>query len=276
MNDKRKSQHRWTFVEEQIHSPGRCRLPFHQEHEMIWWNRKHRITQKSRQLEFVHPCLHYCTIWKRGFSIWTSRGWMDATRWSRADLLTFQFRWRHTWEVPGTQSLLSLPLSNMAATWVVRHFISGGFRSFVTSSTRMASEIETNIILHRISNELRAHDLQNLKHLCHGRIPLGELEKAKTSNDLFRIMQQKLLIRPGNLNFLESLLKQVGRADLAGKIQISGGDVTMQTESALPSNPSEAGASYRGFLMKLSDELTRDNVESMKFVANLPGMYLCT
>ena len=140
----------------------------------------------------------------------------------------------------------------------------------------MASEIETNIILHRISNELRAHDLQNLKHLCHGRVPLGELEKAKTSNDLFRIMQQKLLIRPGNLNFLESLLKQVGRADLAGKIQTSGGDVTMQTESALPSNPSEAGASYRGFLMKLSDELTRDNVESMKFVANLPGMYLCT
>ena len=134
----------------------------------------------------------------------------------------------------------------------------------------MADERETNTILYRISNELRGFDLQNLKHLCHGYIPLGELEKAQASNDLFRVMLQKRLIKPGNLNFLVNLLNQIGRADLAGKIHTSGGDATMQTESALGSNPLEGN--YRGFLMKLSDELTRDNVESLKFVANLPGM----
>lgn len=130
----------------------------------------------------------------------------------------------------------------------------------------------TNRILYRISNEMRSQDLQNLKHLCHGRIPLGELEKAQTASALFQIMLQKRLISPASLSYLEGLLNQIGRADLAGKIQSSGRDVTMQTESALSS--SSVDRNYRAFLMKLSDELTKDNVESLKFVANLPGMLL--
>ena len=139
----------------------------------------------------------------------------------------------------------------------------------------MADERETNLLLYRISNEMRAYDLQNLKHLCHGQIPLGELEKAQTSNDLFRSMLQKRLIQPRNLSVLANMLTRIGRADLAAKINTSG-DATMQTESAVVpvavNGPMQG--SYRGFLMKLSDELTKDNVESLKFVANLPGMYL--
>ena len=141
----------------------------------------------------------------------------------------------------------------------------------------MADEGETNLLLYRISNEMRAYDLQNLKHLCHGQIPLGELEKAQSSNDLFRLMSHKRLIRPGNLSVLVNMLTRIGRADLAAKINTSG-DATMQTESAMApvvtSGPMQG--SYKVFLMKLSDELTKDNVESLKFVANLPGMYLQT
>lgn len=136
----------------------------------------------------------------------------------------------------------------------------------------MDSSTETNRLLYKISNEMRSQDLQNLKHLCHERIPLGELEKATYACALFQIMLQKRLISPENLSFLEGLLNQIGRADLAGKIQSSGRDVTMQTESALISN--SVDRNYRAFLMKLSDELTRDNVESLKFVANLPGKFL--
>ena len=88
-------------------------------------------------------------------------------------------------------------------------------------------------------------------------------------------MSHKRLIRPGNLSVLVNMLTRIGRADLAAKINTSG-DATMQTESAMApvvaSGPMQG--SYRGFLMKLSDELTKDNVESLKFVANLPGMYL--
>lgn len=135
----------------------------------------------------------------------------------------------------------------------------------------MEGSPETNRILYRISNEMRLQDLQNLKHLCHGNIPLGELEKALNASALFQIMLQKRLISPENFSYLEGLLNQIGRADLAGKIQASGRDVTMQTESALTGNSLDRN--YRGFLMKLSDELTKDNVESLKFVANLPGKF---
>ena len=149
------------------------------------------------------------------------------------------------------------------------------FAPLLSSQRKMADERETNLLLYRIANEMRAYDLQNLKHLCHGQIPLGELEKAQTSNDLFRSMLQKRLIKPGNLSVLVNMLTRIGRADLAAKINTSG-DATMQTESAMGPvvTIGPMKGNYRGFLMKLSDELTKDNVESLKFVANLPGMYL--
>ena len=131
------------------------------------------------------------------------------------------------------------------------------------------AEGELNSILFILSNGMRAHDLQNLKHLCHGKIPLGDLEKAQSARDVFRIMRQKLLIRPGKLDLLESMLKQIGRADLAKKLQSGGGaDTTMESEGALRRNSLEGN--NREFLMTLSDELTKENVESLKFIADLP------
>lgn len=181
--------------------------------------------------------------------------------------------WRHVGKFLPTQSLLTLPGSqyggNSREDDVWRLAVISKLRRF---STRMNASFETNRILYRISNEMRSQDLQNIKHLCHGQIPLGELEKSMTASALFQIMLQKRLISPQDLSPLERLLNQIGRADLAGKIQASGRDTTMQTESALSSNPVDRN--YRAFLMKLSDELTRDNVESLKFVADLPGKYL--
>nr|AJG36593.1 caspase 8 [Acropora millepora] len=131
------------------------------------------------------------------------------------------------------------------------------------------AEGELNSMLFILSNGMRTHDLQNLKHLCHGKIPLGDLEKAQSARDVFRIMRQKLLIRPGKLDLLESMLKQIGRADLAKKLQSGGGaDTTMESEGALRRNSLEGN--NREFLMTLSDELTKENVESLKFIADLP------
>ena len=42
----------------------------------------------------------------------------------------------------------------------------------------------------------------------------------------------------------------------------------MESEGALRRNPSEAN--YRAFLMTLSDELTKENVESLKYTADVP------
>lgn len=64
---------------------------------------------------------------------------------------------------------------------------------------RMADE-EFKSILFTLSNEMNVYDLQNLKHLCRGKIPLGVLAKANNTRDSFRIMRQKLLILNGKFD----------------------------------------------------------------------------
>lgn len=181
--------------------------------------------------------------------------------------------WFHNDVIIGTFPQPSLPHTSERSKWPLLWKrrclnVSSNFETYLLLN-EMNSFSETNRILYKISNEMRDRDLQNIKHLCHGRIPLGDLEKSKSPSILFQFMLQRRMISPGNLSHLERLLTQIGRADLAGKIQTNGNDTTMETESAVSSNSIDK--SYRAFLMKLSDELTRDNVDSLKFVADLPG-----
>ena len=181
--------------------------------------------------------------------------------------------WFHNDVIIGTFPQPSLPLTSERSKWPLLWErrcwnVNSNFETYLLLN-EMNSFSETNRILYKISNEMRDRDLQNIKHLCHGRIPLGDLEKSKSPTILFQFMLQRRMISPGDLSHLERLLIQIGRADLAGKIQTNGNDTTMETESAVSSNPIDK--SYRAFLMKLSDELTRDNVDSLKFVADLPG-----
>ena len=138
----------------------------------------------------------------------------------------------------------------------------------------------TQLVLKRISDELGQVDFQNLKYLCHQKIPHGELEKATRPTDLFSLMQQRRFIKPGDLSFLETLLISAGRQDLALIIQTQLTDPTMETESASSSRPflrmasgNSSDMAFRQLLHELGEELTRDNVESLKFMANLPGAW---
>ena len=55
--------------------------------------------------------------------------------------------------------------------------------------------------------------------------------------------------------------------------ELNRGDTTMEPESALQS--SSLAAKYWEFLMTLSYELTKDNIDSLKFIAPLPSRWLC-
>lgn len=134
-------------------------------------------------------------------------------------------------------------------------------------------DLETRKLLNRVSGQLNGGDFQNLKHLCRDKIPFGDLERAKQPNDLFTYMFQRRLIRPGSLAFLENLLSCVGRCDLAAMIRSSGGDSSMEPESGLVTPSSMANKEFLRLLNGLSDELTRDNVDSLKFIADLPGRF---
>ena len=121
--------------------------------------------------------------------------------------------WFHNDVIIGTFPQPSLPHTSERSKWPLLWErrclnVSSNFETYLLLN-EMNSFSETNRILYKISNEMRDRDLQNIKHLCHGRIPLGDLEKSKSPSALFQIMLQRRMISPGNLSHLERLLTQI-------------------------------------------------------------------
>lgn len=135
---------------------------------------------------------------------------------------------------------------------------------------------ETRLLLKRVSDQLCESDLQNLKYLCK-EIPVVQLEKLTTGFALFECMLQKRIIAPDNLKRLEELLEKTRRQDLVRLIKMSGTDVNLETESAAKnmSPVTVPDMKFKSFLHQLNDELTRDNVESILFLLDLPGEFDC-
>ncbi|EDO34459.1 predicted protein, partial [Nematostella vectensis] len=80
------------------------------------------------------------------------------------------------------------------------------------------TEITFRSLLNKIADELRDTDLQRLKYLCHGKIGAGELERATSAIEFLRLLQQREMISKDDASFLEELLYQAQRRDLASRV----------------------------------------------------------
>ena len=94
--------------------------------------------------------------------------------------------------------------------------------------------------LERLSLEIEQDQLDGLKFLLQGKIPLGTLEKCLKPRDLFTRMMHHSLLGEDNLEILEQLFKDTQRSDLAERVRVfkqssaSQSSVIMETE--LPGN----------------------------------------
>ena len=73
--------------------------------------------------------------------------------------------------------------------------------------------------LERLSQEIEEDDLDGLKFLLQGPIPLGHLEKCSKPRDLFSRMIRQDLLGEDNLDYLEKLLTDVKRLDLVKRVR---------------------------------------------------------
>ena len=73
--------------------------------------------------------------------------------------------------------------------------------------------------LERLSQEIEEDDLDGLKFLLQGLIPLGNLEKCSKPRDLFSRMIRQDLLGEDNLDYLEKLLTDVKRLDLVKRVR---------------------------------------------------------
>ncbi|XP_031561863.1 caspase-8-like [Actinia tenebrosa] len=136
-------------------------------------------------------------------------------------------------------------------------------------------EAELRRLLHSIGSQIRDIDLQNIKYLCSDKVEAGQLQQTESAMDLFILLLNRDIIGTSNLVFLEDVLDKSGRKDLVSRIKSSGRD--MASEGPVISSESTTSGSrqdnikYRVFLNQLCDELTRQNIESLKFLVSVPA-----
>ena len=75
------------------------------------------------------------------------------------------------------------------------------------------------IFLERLSEEIEEDELQGMKFLLQGLIPIGYLENCSKPRDLFSRMIRQDLLGEDNLDYLEKLLTDVKRLDLVKRVR---------------------------------------------------------
>lgn len=89
--------------------------------------------------------------------------------------------------------------------------------------------------LERLSLEIEQDQLEGLKFLLQGNIPLGILEKCLTARQLFTRMMQQSLLGEDNLDNLEQLFTEAQRSDLAERVRVFK-QSSVEVERELPGN----------------------------------------
>lgn len=96
----------------------------------------------------------------------------------------------------------------------------GGSPVVVSGRTKPSYINRFRAFLERLSLEIEEDQLQGLKFLLHGNIPLGILEKCHTPRELFTRMMQQSLLGEGNLDNLQQLFTATQRSDLAERVRV--------------------------------------------------------
>ncbi|XP_058258805.1 caspase-8 [Hemibagrus wyckioides] len=115
--------------------------------------------------------------------------------------------------------------------------------------------------LHELDEQLTKSEVAALKFLCMDHIGRKRLETVKDAKDLFiRLEEQDLL---ADELFLTDLIFTIGRCDLLSILGANKTHVSRQLE-----NQSSGVSLYRKMLYKLSEDVTDENLHSIKFLLN--------
>ena len=138
------------------------------------------------------------------------------------------------------------------------------------------------VALKNVSDRLGSDDIETLKYMCEGEVPLSELEKVKTGTQIFASLQRRNKISEGNTSFLEHLLQTLGKGHLMQYLTDPGfGQGTTPRAQPTPMagrNPSfganlemvpsaHVEMEYRKMLASVATNLTNHNFTEMMYVS---------
>ncbi|CAM4622231.1 hypothetical protein PO909_006026 [Leuciscus waleckii] len=122
------------------------------------------------------------------------------------------------------------------------------------------------LTLHEIDENLTSADVAQLKFLCMDLIPKKRLETVRDAKDLFLRLEEQALLDDKLL--VPELLITIGRLDLLVILKTSKEEVNRK----LPERDisSKGVSAYRKMLFKISEDVTEENLRSLKFLLELP------
>uniref|UniRef100_A0A8C2FTX9 Caspase-8 n=1 Tax=Cyprinus carpio TaxID=7962 RepID=A0A8C2FTX9_CYPCA len=125
---------------------------------------------------------------------------------------------------------------------------------------------------HQIDENLTSGEVAQLKFLCMDLIPKKRLETVTDAKELFLRLNEQALLDDRLL--VPELLITIGRFDLLGILEMSKNNVE---RNLLQRDASIKGvSSYRKMLFSISEDMTEDNLHTVKFLVDLPKAKLGT
>ncbi|KAM6421518.1 caspase-8-like isoform 1-T2 [Rhynochetos jubatus] len=118
-------------------------------------------------------------------------------------------------------------------------------------------------LLFDISEALVTDELAALKFLSLEHIPRRRLEAIEEPKAFFDVLQEKDLIKAGNLSFLKELLYRISRLDLLAA-QLHSSPEEMEKELQIPGRAKVSA--YRQLLYEIAEDLTAGDVKNVKFL----------
>lgn len=115
--------------------------------------------------------------------------------------------------------------------------------------------------LNTIAQRLSQYDLEQLVFICEGVLPESTTEKIHSAISLFRELEHRTLIGPGEYNFLKGIFISIGRNDIASTLN----------KLIIPPPVRKSGLyvssfDHRSLLMKISSQLRKDDVQNMAYL----------
>ncbi|NWI94962.1 CASP8 protein, partial [Pitta sordida] len=118
-------------------------------------------------------------------------------------------------------------------------------------------------LLFEVSEALATGELEALKFLSLEHVPMRNLEAIKDPKAFFQVLQEKDMIKAGDLAFLRELLYRIGRMDLLAA-QLGSSREQVERELQIPGRAQVSA--YRQLLYGIAEDLTANDVESVKFL----------
>nr|XP_023698349.1 caspase-8-like isoform X1 [Paramormyrops kingsleyae]XP_023698350.1 caspase-8-like isoform X1 [Paramormyrops kingsleyae] len=131
--------------------------------------------------------------------------------------------------------------------------------------------MDINILLHNISEELDSNEIDALKFLCKDHIQRKKMEGVHDGRDLFLRLEEQGLLE--DVSIVGELLYTIKRYDLLKVLgtsqKITQDTLRMQGDSGC------LISSYRKLLYEVSEDVSEDNLEAIKFLLKIPQVKSC-